>query len=59
MRKEVLRKLYLNVLYPEIVKEIINELKEFAENYIIFKCRDKYRNLLMTGPFQTSESRRS
>lgn len=51
MRKEVLRKLYLNVLYPEIVKEITNELKEYAENYVISKCKDKYRSLLMTGPF--------
>jgi transcriptional accessory protein Tex/SPT6 len=51
MRKEVLRKLYLNLLYPEIVKEIINELREYAENYVISKCKEKYRNLLMTGPF--------
>ena len=51
MRKEVLRKLYLEILYPEITKEIIDELKDYAENYIISKCKDKYRNLLMTGPF--------
>jgi transcriptional accessory protein Tex/SPT6 len=44
------------VLYPEIEKEVFNELKEYAENNVIQKCKEKYRNLLMTGPFMTQEN---
>jgi hypothetical protein len=35
MRKEVLRRLYENVLYPEMIKESRTEMREVAENYII------------------------
>jgi hypothetical protein len=35
MRREVLRRLYDNVLYPEMIKEARSEMREVAENYII------------------------
>ena len=55
MRKEVVRKLQQNVLSPEIVAEIRTELVEAAENFVIKRSKDKYRNLLMTGPFTPNE----
>ena len=30
------------------------ELREAAEHFVISKCREAYRHLLMTGPFQTT-----
>lgn len=48
---ELFRSLLQDVLIPEITKEIREELKQSAENYVIKKCQEKYRNLLMTGPF--------
>ena len=38
MRKEVIRRLYETVLYPDMIREARNELKEIAENFIIKKA---------------------
>lgn len=35
MRKEIIRRMYEHVLYPEMVKEARSELQEIAENFII------------------------
>jgi hypothetical protein len=35
MRKEVLRRLYESVLYPDMIKEAKVEMREVAENFII------------------------
>ena len=52
MRKEIVRRMYEHVLYPEMVKEAKIELKEAAENFIIKQAKDKYKEMLMTGPYE-------
>lgn len=39
------------VLIPDIVKEIKGELQEISENFVIKKCQEKYKQMIMTGPF--------
>ena len=55
LRKEVLRILQETVLPDDIAKEIKVELGEAAENHVILKCQEKFRILLMTGPFQCND----
>ena len=52
MRKEIVRRMYEHVLYPEMIKEARSELQEVAENFVIKQAQEKYRELLMTGPFE-------
>lgn len=47
----VVKMLIEEILLPELMKEIREELFESAENFIIKNCSRVYHNLLMTGPF--------
>ena len=55
MREEVIRILYEDILQREIVKEIRDEIKEEAENFVIARCKEAYRDMCYTGPFTTSD----
>ena len=52
LRAEII-KVLVNLLSTEIIKEIREELKEEAETFVINKCKENYRQILMTGPFTT------
>ena len=52
LRTETIKSL-VKILTQEIIKEIREELKEESENFVITKCKESYRSLLMTGPFTT------
>lgn len=43
------------LLINELINEIREEIKEEAEVFIIAKCKEAYKRLLMTGPFSTKE----
>jgi transcriptional accessory protein Tex/SPT6 len=55
MRSEVIRILYEDILSKEIVKEIRDEIKEEAENFVITRCKEAYREMCLTGPFTTTD----
>lgn len=55
MRAEVIRILVSELLTREIIKEVREEIREDAENYVIKRCKQAYRELLMTGPFTTKD----
>jgi len=40
----------------ELIAELREEIREEAEAFVIAKCQDVYRRLLMTGPFTTRDS---
>lgn len=42
----------------ELIAELRDEIKEEAETFVIAKCKDTYRRLLLTGPFTTKDSMR-
>ena len=44
-----------NEVTKEIIKELREEIKEEAESFVIARCKEAYKNLLMTGPFTTRE----
>lgn len=44
------------LLIRELIKELREEIKEEVEAYVIAKCKETYRKLLMTGTFTTKES---
>ena len=52
---EFFRILLQEVLVKEIKQEIKDELKHNAENAVIRKCQEAYREILMTGPFNCEE----
>ena len=54
MRQEVLKNL-VEIFQKEIVKEIKDEIKEEAENFVIKQCQNVYREQLMVGPFSVAE----
>ena len=54
MRAEVITILVNKILEPEIIKEVRDEIREEAESFVVNKCKNLYKELLMTGPFQTS-----
>lgn len=54
MRAEVITILVNKILEPEIIKEVREEIREEAESFVVSKCKQVYKDLLMTGPFQTS-----
>ena len=55
LRKETINILVKQLLTKEIIKELREEIKEEAESFVIARCKDKYKNLLMTGPFSTRD----
>lgn len=54
MRAEVITILVNKILEPEIIKEVRDEIREEAESFVVSKCKNLYKELLMTGPFQTT-----
>jgi len=54
MRAEVITLLVNKILEPEIIKEVRDEIREEAESFVVNKCKHLYREMLMTGPFQTT-----
>ena len=44
-------------MLPELFKEIRAELLEAAESHVIGKCKEVFRNLLMTGPFNPHDQK--
>ena len=55
LRKETINILVDQLLTKEIIKELREEIKEEAESFVITKCKEIYKTLLMTGPFTTRE----
>ena len=49
--------LFREILLPELFKEIRAELLEAAENHVIGKCKEVFKNLLMTGPFNPHDQK--
>ena len=41
------------LLLKELIKELREEIKEEAETFVIAKCKEVYRKLLLMGPFTT------
>ena len=56
MRSEVIRILFEEILQKEIIKEIRDEIKEEAENFVISRCKEAYKDICYTGPFTTTDS---
>ena len=56
LRKETINILVDQLLTKEIIKELREEIKEEAESFVIARCKETYKNLLMTGPFTTKDS---
>ena len=55
LRQEIISLLVDKLLINELIKEIRQEIKEEAEVFVIAKCKEAYKRLLMTGPFTTKE----
>ena len=55
-RWAIIEMLVEKLLLKELIKELKEEIKEEAEAYVIAKCKETYRKLLMTGPFTTRDS---
>ena len=41
------------LLLKEIISELRAEIKEEAESFVIARCKESYKQILMTGPFTT------
>ena len=53
LRRETINMLVDQLLMKEIIKELRDEIKEEAESFVIARCKESYKQLLMTGPFTT------
>jgi transcriptional accessory protein Tex/SPT6 len=53
LRSEVIKTLLEKLNSKELEHEVREELREEAELIVIAKCREKYRDLLATGPYTT------
>ena len=56
LRSEVIKTLLEKLNSKELEHEVREELREEAELIVIAKCREKYRELLSTGPYTTQDS---
>lgn len=54
---ETMNHLFQEILLPELFKEIRAELLEAAESHVIGKCKEVFRNLLLTGPFNPHDQK--
>ena len=45
--------LFLFYQPKEIISELRAEIKEEAESFVIARCKEYYKQILMTGPFTT------
>jgi len=55
MRKNIITTLIEKLLLKELIKELREEIKEEAEAFVISKCKEVYRKLLLMGPFTTRD----
>lgn len=55
LRCEIIELLVDKLLMRELIAELREEIREDAEAFVIAKCQDVYRRLLMTGPFTTKD----
>lgn len=55
LRSEVIKTLLERLNSKELEREVREELKEEAEHVIIFKCKEQYKELILTGPYTTQE----
>ncbi len=55
LRSEIIQLLVEKLLMKELIAELRDEIKEQAESFVIAKCKETYRRLLMTGPFSTKD----
>ena len=53
LRKETINILVDQLLTREVTKELRLEIQEDAERFVITRCKETYKQLLMTGPFTT------
>ena len=53
LRRETINMLVEQLLIKEIIKELRAEIKEEAESFVIARCKEAYKQTLMTGPFTT------
>ena len=56
MRNHIISTLIEKLLLKELIKELREEIKEEAETFVIAKCKEAYRKLIMMGPFTTKRS---
>ena len=56
LRREIIEMLVEKLLLKELIKEVRDEIKDESEAFVIAKCKEVYRRLLMTGPFTTKET---
>jgi len=56
LRTEIIELLCDKLLMRELEAELRDEIREEAETFVIAKCKEIYRKLLMTGPFTTKEA---
>lgn len=55
LRKEIIEILVEKLLTKELINELREEIREEAEQFVIAKCKETYKHLLMTGPYSTRE----
>ena len=53
LRRETINMLVDQLLLKEIISELRAEIKEEAESFVIARCKESYKQILMTGPFTT------
>jgi transcriptional accessory protein Tex/SPT6 len=53
LRRETINMLVDQLLLKEIISELRAEIKEEAESFVIARCKESYKQTLMTGPFTT------
>ena len=51
--RKTINMLVEQLLIKEIIKELRAEIKEEAESFVIARCKESYKQTLMTGPFTT------
>ena len=59
LRQEALRKLINDNFLPQFEAQIKNQLYEEAEEYVIKCCKEKFRKMLMSGPYRKISELRS
>ena len=57
MRETIINRLVDKILMSELIAELRDEIREESEAFVITKCQNVYRRLMMTGPFTTKDTR--
>ena len=56
-RDTIINRLVDKILMSELIAELRDEIREESEAFVITKCQNVYRRLMMTGPFTTKDTR--